>query len=137
MKKILIGLVAVVMCISLCACNGRSNSNDPGATSIFEVQGESISGVEASEEQNNFTANGSSSENASENIIGEMDSNENNPQEAVTLPIDTGRCETYWISGSVVNFRETPDTDGEVIGLLTKGTEIVKIAEEGDWLYVS
>lgn len=135
--EILIGLVAVVMCISLCACNGRSNSNDPGATSIFEVQGESISGVEASEEQNNFMANGSSSENASENIIGEMDSNENNPQEAVTLPIDTGRCETYWISGSVVNFRETPDTDGEVIGLLTKGTEIVKIAEEGDWLYVS
>ena len=42
MKKILILLVAIVMCISLCACSDGSNSNDLGVTSIFEVQGESI-----------------------------------------------------------------------------------------------
>ena len=137
MKKILILLVAVVMCISLCACNGRSNSIDPGAASIFEVQGESISGVETFEEQNNFIENGNSGENASVDLIADTASKEDEPQEAVTAPLDTSRCETYWISGSVVNFRETPSIDGTVLGQLTKGTEILKIAEDGDWLYIS
>ena len=44
--------------------------------------------------------------------------------------------ETYWISGSCVNFRKTPESDGEVIGQLSQGTEIIKINEEGDWLYI-
>ena len=70
-------------------------------------------------------------------LFAETSSKENNPQGAVTAPLDTGRCETYWISGSVVNFRETPSTEGAVIGQLTSGTEIVKIAEDGDWLYIS
>lgn len=137
MKKILILLVAVVMCISLCACNGGSNSEASGDTLVFEVQGESISGYEISEEQSNFIANGNSGENALENLIADTASKEDNPQEAVTTPLDTNRCETYWISGSVVNFREMPSIDGEVIGQLTKGTEIVKIAEDDEWLYIS
>lgn len=137
MKKILILLVAIVMCISLCACSDGSNSNDPGVTSILEVQGESISGYEISEEQSNFIANSNSDENVLENLIADTASKEDNPQEAVTTPLDTNRCETYWISGSVVNFREMPSIDGAVIGQLTKGTEIVKIAEDGEWLYIS
>ena len=51
MRKILTGFLVITMCISLCACSGESNSNAPGAISIFEVQGERISGYEISEEQ--------------------------------------------------------------------------------------
>ena len=47
------------------------------------------------------------------------------------------KIETYWISGTTVNFREEPDTNAEVIGQLTRGTEILKIRTEGDWLYIS
>ena len=127
----------ITMCISLCACSGESNSNAPGAISIFEVQGERISGYEISEEQRNSTTNGNLDENASGSLVAGTASKENNPQDAVAAPPDSGRGETYWISGSVVNFRETPSTNGKVIGQLTKGTEIVKIDEDGDWLYIS
>ena len=41
-----------------------------------------------------------------------------------------------WVSGVQVNFRKTPGTDGEIISRLSKGTEIEKLAEEGDWLLV-
>ena len=46
------------------------------------------------------------------------------------------REETYWISGSSVNFRKKPNTNGEIIGRLVKGTEVVKTDEDGDWLYI-
>lgn len=49
---------------------------------------------------------------------------------------DIDRSETCWISGSDVNFRKTPGTDGEIISKLSRGSEIVKISKEGDWLYV-
>lgn len=137
MKKILILLVAVAMCISLCACNGGSNAEASGDTLIFEVQGESISGYETSEEHSNFITNDNSGENVSGNLFADTASKEDNPQDAITAPQDSGRCETYWISGSVVNFRKTPSTNGEVICQLSKGTEIVKIDEEGEWLYIS
>lgn len=44
--------------------------------------------------------------------------------------------ETYWITGTIVNFRKAPSTDGEKISQLTRGTEILKIGEDGDWLYI-
>lgn len=49
---------------------------------------------------------------------------------------DVKKEETYWVSGSSVNFRKTPNTNGEIIGRLVKGTEIVKADENGDWLYI-
>ena len=49
---------------------------------------------------------------------------------------DVKKEETYWVSGSSVNFRKTPDINGEIIGRLAKGTEIVKTDENGDWLYI-
>ena len=49
---------------------------------------------------------------------------------------ETYMGETYWISGSVVNYRKTPGNNGEIISQLTKGTEVVKISQEGDWLYI-
>ena len=45
--------------------------------------------------------------------------------------------ETGWISGVSVNFRRTAGTDGEIISRLAKGTQIVKLREEGEWLFVS
>ena len=51
--------------------------------------------------------------------------------------IDCNENESYWISGSTVNFRKTPGTDGEILQKLTKGTEILKLEETGDWLYIS
>lgn len=44
--------------------------------------------------------------------------------------------ETYWITGTIVNFRKAPSTNGEKISQLTRGTEILKIGEDGDWLYI-
>lgn len=83
MKKKLILLVAVAMCISLCACNGGSNAEASGDTLIFEVQGESISGYETSEEHNNFIANDNSDENVSGNLFADTASKEDNPQDAI------------------------------------------------------
>ena len=115
MKRVLVIFLTVVMCISLCACDGGSDSESSGDTLAFEVQGESVS----------------------ENVISGTASEDDNLQETNSYVVDINECEAYWISGSVVNFRETPSMDGAVIGLLTKGTEILKIAEDGDWLYVS
>lgn len=137
MKRVLIIFLTVVMCISFCACNEGSNSEASGDTSIFEVQGENISGHETSGEYNNSIENGNLEENVSENVITETASKDDNFQETITSVGDISGCETYWISGSVVNLRETPSTNGEVICQLSKGTEIVKIDEEGEWLYIS
>ena len=54
-----------------------------------------------------------------------------------TTEEEVNKGEIYWIKGTTVNFRKAPDSNGEVIGQLTKGTEIQKLGEEGDWLYVS
>ncbi len=137
MKRVLIIFLTVVMCISFCACNAGSNSEAPVDTLIFEVQGESISGHETSGEYNNSIENGNLEENVSENVVTETVSKDDNLQETITAVGDISSCETYWISGSVVNFRETPSIDGAVIGQLTEGTEIVKIAEDDEWLYIS
>lgn len=52
-------------------------------------------------------------------------------------PTENNICESYWITGSVVNFRKAPSTEGEIICQLEKGAEIKKIDEVGDWLYIS
>ena len=137
MKKMLIWFLLITMCILLCACNGGSDTEVQGDTSIIEVQGESISGHEISEEQNNSIANSNSGENIVGNVVTDTAIEGDNFQETVSSVRDTSERETYWISGSVVNFREKPSTNGNVISQLTKGTEIVKIDEDGDWLYIS
>jgi len=43
----------------------------------------------------------------------------------------------YWVKGTTVNLRNTPASNGEVIGQLTRGTEIIKKGEAGDWLNIS
>ncbi len=50
---------------------------------------------------------------------------------------DIGEGETYWVTGTTVNFRRSPSVNGEIISQLTKGTEVVKLRAEGDWLYIS
>lgn len=46
------------------------------------------------------------------------------------------KVEICWISGLTVNFRKTPSTDGEIISELTRGTEVLKTAQEGDWISI-
>ena len=63
--------------------------------------------------------------------------NEQNPAtevESEDETIDTGGV--YWVSGTTVNFRKTPSTSGEIISQLSKGTKVVKISEEGEWMHV-
>ncbi len=50
---------------------------------------------------------------------------------------NTDQGETYWVTGSTVNFRRSPSVNGEIISQLSKGTEITKLGGEGDWLYIS
>jgi len=40
-----------------------------------------------------------------------------------------------WVNGSVVNFRKESNEDCEVLTKLTRGTEIVKLGENGEWIY--
>lgn len=42
---------------------------------------------------------------------------------------------TCWVSGSVVNFRAAPNEDCKILKKLSRGTEIVKLGENGDWIY--
>jgi len=49
---------------------------------------------------------------------------------------EVNKEEIYWVSGSSINFRKTPNTNGEIIGRLVKGTKIIKTDENGDWLYI-
>jgi len=55
---------------------------------------------------------------------------------ADTAPRDESAGEQNWISGSSVNFRKTPGEDGEVIRKLNRGTEIVKLRTEGEWVHI-
>lgn len=50
---------------------------------------------------------------------------------------DIGDGERYWVTGTTVNFRRSPSVNGEIISQLAKGTEVVKLRAEGDWLYIS
>lgn len=49
---------------------------------------------------------------------------------------EENKMEPYWVKGSTVNFRKEPDANAEVICKLTKGTEILKTDEVGDWLQI-
>ena len=53
-----------------------------------------------------------------------------------TVPRDESSGEQNWITGSSVNFRKTPDADGEVIRKLNRGTEIIKLRTAGEWVYI-
>ena len=59
----------------------------------------------------------------------EQEANTVDPTEAITY-------DSYWVTASVVNFRRAPSTQGELICQLEKGTEIKKIDEVGDWIYI-
>ncbi len=87
-----------------------------------------------------FIGCGNDFENKTGHISENVDiSSTNQPEqeEVIVGAIDeTDSGETYWVSGSSINFRRTPSTDGEIIKELTKGTEILKLGEEGDWLYI-
>lgn len=56
------------------------------------------------------------------------------PTEEPTEDISDG--ETYWVTGTTVNFRRSPSVNGEIISQLAKGTEVVKLGEEGQWVYI-
>ena len=87
-----------------------------------------------------FIACGNDSDNESVQIPENIDISSNTKPEQEDVIVgaieiaDSG--ETCWVSESTINFRKTPSTDGEVIGQLTKGTEILKIGEEGEWLHI-
>lgn len=124
MKKILV-LLSIVMCILLCSCDGESSLNSQDGSPIVEVQVESISVDDVQDT------------NALEDLITETTSNDGKLQETDELQEDSSRYEIGWVSGSIVNFRRTPETSGEVITQLKRGTEILKIKEEGEWIYIS
>ncbi|MGN1157847.1 MAG: L,D-transpeptidase family protein [Agathobacter sp.] len=112
MKRFCAVVLMVILMFVLVACsdNQEGNKNNGDAPSMSQTEGESLKEHNSSTEQKDDTVDSTEEDN---------------------------RGEIYWVSGSVVNFRKTPSTDGEVISQLTRGTEIVKLAEDGDWLYIS
>lgn len=101
-------VVTAMLVLVACADNSKDNPNDSNDPGESQTVGDNLN------EQNPSTED-ESIDNGDSEINGE----------------------TYWVSGSVVNFRETPSMDGEVISQLTRGTEVMKISQEGDWLYIS
>ena len=112
MKQFLKILLMVIMMLVLAACADKqeSNQNNTEMPSVSNTENENL------EDNSQLT---------------EYD------DDIVDSTEDINRGETYWISGSTVNFRKTPSANGEVLGQLAKSTEIIKIDEDGDWLYIS
>lgn len=108
LKALALALVCILVLVG-CSENHDSNLNNTDMPSVSHSEDE------------NLKNNSQSIEYEDDNL----DSTE-----------DIDRSETYWVSGSTVNFRKTPSTNGEIISKLSKGTEVVKISQEGDWLYI-
>ena len=111
MKQFLKILLMVIMLSVLAACADKqeSNQNNTEMPSVSHTENENL------EDNSQLT---------------EYD------DDIVDSTEDINRGETYWISGSTVNFRKTPSANGEVLSQLAKGTEFIKIDEDGDWLYI-
>lgn len=132
MKKIVLTLFLILtMCISLCACNADMDSGFQANSSIMQIQGERISESDMPEEKSNSITNDKQSKSDAEITL-----KEDFLQEKVDSIGDIGSGEAYWVSGSSVNFRRSPSTKGEIITQLKKGTEIIKMAEDGEWAYI-
>ena len=111
MKRFFTVVLMVTLMSALMACENHQDSsqNNTDAPSMSETEGEDLESQKPSTE---------------------IEDDTNDSTEEVS------RGETCWVSGSVVNFRKTPSTAGEIISQLSKGTKIEKIAEEGEWLYI-
>lgn len=132
MKKIVLTLLFIlIMCISLCACDADVDSGFQANSPIMQIQGERISESDVSEKTSNSVTNDKQNKNDAETTL-----KEDALQERVDGTGDIGSGETYWVSGSNVNFRKSPSTEGEIITQLKQGTEIVKMAEDGEWAYI-
>ena len=132
MRKIVLTLFLILtMCILLCACSADMDSGFQANSSIVQIQGESISESDVPEEISSSITNDKQSKNDAETTL-----KEDVLQEKVDCTGDIGSGETYWVSGSSVNFRKSPSTKGDIITQLKQGTEIVKIAEDGEWAYI-
>ncbi len=88
------------------------------------------------EENPNNTETESVSQSGGE-ILGNYTQSTEQATETIESTEDINKVETYWVSASVANFRKAPSMDGEVIAQLTKGEEIIKLEENGNWLYIS
>lgn len=68
----------------------------------------------------------------------EIDSQVAESEEEIVEPTEevVVEDEIYWVLGATVNFREAPNMKCEIISVLTRGTEVVKLGEEGNWIYV-
>lgn len=53
--------------------------------------------------------------------------------EAAGTSIDQSKMETMWVSGDNVNVREGKDSSSQAVGRLSRGAEVKKIADHGDW----
>jgi len=111
MKKIVPTLLFIfIMCISLCLCNADMDSWFQENSSMMRIQGEIISESDVSEEISNSVTNDKQNINDAETTL-----KEDVLQEKVDGTGDIGNGETYWVSGSSVNFRKSPSTEGEII----------------------
>lgn len=82
--------------------------------------------------------------NKQDDILDNKEQLQDSQQEDETMEDDAQSTEQekeevkrYWVKGTTVNLRNTPASNGEVIGQLTRGTEIMKKGETGDWLHIS
>lgn len=111
MKKIVLTLLFIlIMCISLCACDADVDSGFQANSPIMQIQGERISESDVSEKTSNSVTNDKQNKNDAETTL-----KEDALQERVDGTGDIGSGETYWVSGSNVNFRKSPSTEGEII----------------------
>ena len=135
MKKIINLLILLLLAVSCLAfmqsCNGNQQDN---VASIGDVYTDlnSQSTIQQIPEQNlsSDEPTYSSTPETTTTTTTQKTTTTTKKQQTVSTP------ETdCWVSGSVVNFRAEPNTDGEVLASLGRGTKIVKLGKNGDWIY--
>jgi len=116
MKHLFLGMFMFSVMFVFAACGDRQKDN------LIDAADSDISYFEDEDIENNNREDNNS-------VIEQEEDADDSDKEV-------NKEETYWVSGSSVNFRKTPDTNGEIICRLTKGTEIIKTDENGEWLSI-
>lgn len=123
MKRILKVVLVIGVIFSLTACSSKHEDNVIHVE-VNEIQPENHT-IEQSENVTELLGTENSIENVSE------------PEDIFVANEETvPESKTVWISASGVNFRRSPDMNGEIICQFERAAEVIRLDENGEWVHV-